>query len=123
VLRQESAALREFDSLCPVWVISRRSSIPWLGPLQPCKRTYASDLSNVCAAGEIFPDWLAARLLAAGMKTSWLQTALARSSKGSTYLALGRLLASLRLGPHACDCCTIESALGLTECERSVKWL
>ena len=30
---------------------------------------------------------------------------------------------SLRLAPHACDCCTLESALGLTECERSVKWL
>ena len=104
-------------------VISRRSSMPWLGPLQPCKRTYASDLSNVGAAGEIFPDWLAARLLAAGMKTSWLQTALARSSRGPPISHWDGFLASLRLGPHACDCCTLESALGLTECERSVKWL
>ena len=111
------------SGLCLLRVISRRSSMPWPGLFQPCKRTYASDLSNVGAAGEIFPDWLAARLLAAGMKTSWLQTALARSSRGPPISHWDGFLASLRLGPHACDCCTLESALGLTECERSVKWL
>src|SRR5262252_6114595 len=53
----------------------------------------------------------------------WELSTLARSSRGPPISHWDGFLASLRLGPHACDCCTLESALGLTECERSVKWL
>jgi hypothetical protein len=90
VLRQEPAAPREFDSFMS-GLGHKQTQFHPLARSASTLQAYASDLSNVGAAGEIFPDWLAARLLAAGMKTSWLQTALARSSKGSTYLALGRL--------------------------------
>src|SRR5262245_31688437 len=53
----------------------------------------------------------------------WELSTLARSSRGPPISHWDGFLASLRLGPHACDCRTLESALGLTECERSVKWL
>src|SRR5262249_32012662 len=53
----------------------------------------------------------------------WELSTLARSSRGPPISHWDGFLASLRLGPHACDCCTLESALGLIECERSVKWL
>src|SRR5262249_45078319 len=51
----------------------------------------------------------------------WELSTLARSSRGPPISHWDGFLASLRLGPHACDCCTLESALGLTECERSVQ--
>jgi hypothetical protein len=66
VLRQEPAALREFDSFMSGLGHEQTPFHPLARSASTLQADIRGDLSNVGAAGEIFPDWLAARLLAAG---------------------------------------------------------